>query len=72
MIPLSLQVGLSKTLAAALMLLSLVLFRYFDIRKPMFIRDVEKLPRGWGVMADDVLAGIYAAVILLPLTLLVG
>lgn len=40
--------------------LSLILFRFFDIVKPLFIRKLEKLPSGWGVMADDLLAGIYA------------
>lgn len=42
----------------------LVLFRLFDITKPFFIRRLEKLPGGWGVMADDVLAGIYANILL--------
>lgn len=36
-------------------------FRVFDIIKPWPIRRVEYLPRGWGVMADDLLAGLYAA-----------
>lgn len=45
-------------------LLGLVLFRFFDIVKPLFIRKLEALPGGWGVMADDVLAGIYANIIL--------
>src|SRR6476659_10042176 len=39
-------------------LVALLLFRFFDIVKPLFIRRVEKLPGGWGVMLDDVLAGI--------------
>ena len=43
---------------------ALVLFRFFDIAKPPFIRRLEALPGGWGVMADDVLAGIYANIIL--------
>lgn len=42
----------------------LVLFRFFDISKPLFIRKMELLPKGWGVMADDVLAGIYAHILL--------
>lgn len=42
----------------------LVLFRFFDIVKPLGIRKLEKLPGGWGVMADDVLAGIYANLLL--------
>ena len=41
-----------------------VLFRFFDIVKPLGIRRAELLPRGIGVMADDVLAGVYAQVIL--------
>ena len=41
-------------------LIGLVLFRFFDIAKPLGVRRMEILPGGWGVMADDVLAGIYA------------
>lgn len=37
-----------------------VLFRAFDIWKPFPIRRVERLPGGVGVMADDVVAGLYA------------
>lgn len=46
-----------------LILVSLALFRLFDIFKPLGIRMCERLPRGYGMMADDVLAGLYAAVI---------
>ena len=42
------------------MILSLLLFRFFDIRKPWFIADLEKLPGGLGIMADDVVAGMLA------------
>lgn len=42
----------------------LILFRFFDIVKPFYIKRMERLPKGWGVMADDVLAGIYANVLL--------
>lgn len=45
-------------------LVGLVLFRFFDILKPLFIRKLEALPGGWGVMFDDVLAGIYANIVL--------
>jgi phosphatidylglycerophosphatase A len=41
-----------------------VLFRFFDIVKPLGIRRAELLPRGMGVMADDVVAGIYSQLIL--------
>lgn len=37
-----------------------VLFRIFDIVKPFPARQLEHLPRGWGIMLDDVIAGIYA------------
>lgn len=45
-------------------LLAFILFRFFDIAKPLGIRKLEKLSGGIGVMADDVLAGIYANLIL--------
>jgi phosphatidylglycerophosphatase A len=35
-------------------------FRGFDIVKPFPARTAERLPAGWGVMADDVVAGLYA------------
>jgi phosphatidylglycerophosphatase A len=45
-------------------LLGFILFRVFDIWKPWPIRRLEKLPGGWGIMADDWMAGIYAAILL--------
>lgn len=42
----------------------LILFRFYDIAKPLYIRRLEKLPKGIGVMADDILAGIYAHITL--------
>lgn len=41
-----------------------ILFRFFDIVKPLGIRKTEELPGGIGVMADDILAGIYANLVL--------
>lgn len=41
-----------------------ILFRVFDIWKPWPVRQAEKLPGGWGIMADDWVAGIYAALCL--------
>jgi len=46
------------------LLLGFILFRVFDIWKPWPIRRLEKLPAGWGIMADDWMAGIYAAILL--------
>ena len=41
-------------------LLALVLFRIFDITKPFPARQLESLPEGWGIVFDDVAAGLYA------------
>ncbi len=40
--------------------LGFLLFRLLDVLKPWPARDFERLPGGWGIMADDVMAGIYA------------
>ena len=39
---------------------ALILFRLFDITKPFPIRRLERLPAGWGIVFDDVAAGLYA------------
>ncbi len=41
------------------LLIGFVLFRLFDIIKPFPVKRVEKLAAGWGVMLDDVIAGVY-------------
>jgi phosphatidylglycerophosphatase A len=41
-----------------------VLFRIFDILKPFPIGNLQKLSGGWGVVIDDVAAGIYAGAIM--------
>lgn len=43
-------------------LLAFLLFRLFDILKPFPINAVQKLNNGWGIIMDDVLAGIYTLV----------
>jgi phosphatidylglycerophosphatase A len=43
-------------------LLGFILFRVFDIWKPFPARQAESLPGGLGIMADDWIAGIYAAI----------
>ena len=45
-------------------LAAFLLFRLFDIWKPPPVRQLEALPGGVGINADDVMAGIYAAVVL--------
>ena len=41
------------------------LFRLFDIWKPPPVRQLEALPEGLGIVADDTMAGVYAALVLL-------
>ncbi len=41
-----------------------ILFRIFDIFKPLFISRIQNLPKGWGIIMDDVLAGIYANILM--------
>ncbi len=41
-------------------LLSLAFFRFFDIAKPGPVDAAQRLPGGWGIMADDLLAGLFA------------
>ncbi|MFQ6035482.1 MAG: phosphatidylglycerophosphatase A [Sedimentisphaerales bacterium] len=49
-----------------------LLFRVFDIAKPWPIRKFERLPKGWGVLADDLIAAVYAAIGLLICVRLLG
>ncbi len=48
-------------------LAALVLFRIFDITKPFPVRQLERLPEGWGIVFDDLGAGLYAWAVLLLL-----
>ena len=45
------------------MLVGLFCFRAFDILKPPPVNTVEQLPGAWGIMFDDIVAGIYAAIV---------
>ena len=62
-------VGVLVTMAGhSLTLLNLsigfILFRAFDILKPYPVKKVERLPGACGIIADDVLAGVFASVVL--------
>ena len=48
----------------ALAIAGFFLFRIFDIVKPFPVRRAERLRSGWGIMTDDVLAGVYTNVLL--------
>ncbi len=41
-----------------------LVFRLFDILKPFPARQAERIPRGWGIMVDDLVAGLYGMVLL--------
>ena len=56
--------GAFSNLSFKWMLAGFVLFRVFDIIKPFPARRAERLPGGWGIMVDDVIAGLYAALAL--------
>ena len=49
--------------STAIYTMAFILFRIFDIFKPSFIYRAQKLPGGWGIMFDDILAGIFALLI---------
>ncbi len=46
------------------LLIAFILFRLFDIVKPLYISRLELWPKGWGIMFDDVLAGVYTNILL--------
>ncbi len=64
-VPAAMLTELNPLLVAGL---GFVFFRLFDIVKPFPIKKLEKLPAGLGILADDLLAGIYAAVVLVFLS----
>lgn len=50
-----------------IILVAFVLFRFFDMVKPLGVRKMENLKSGYGIMADDILAGVYGAIVILLL-----
>lgn len=54
-----------------LIILGFFLFRFFDIVKPPPLRLAEKVKGGYGVVLDDVLAGVYANIVLQLVNLIV-
>jgi phosphatidylglycerophosphatase A len=49
------------------LLLALALFRFFDILKPPPIRFIERIPGGAGIVLDDMMAGVFGALVLFVL-----
>lgn len=54
----------ARTLNWKSWLAAFVIFRLFDIWKPFPVRQLEALPGGIGIVADDLMAGVYAALVL--------
>ncbi|MBC8523051.1 phosphatidylglycerophosphatase A [PVC group bacterium] len=55
-----------------LIILAFVLFRVFDIWKPSVINTIQQLRGGWGVLMDDILAGIAAGILVFITAVLIG
>lgn len=62
--PLVISGASSLTRVWLVALAGFLLFRVFDIFKPWPARQLEGLPAGWGILADDLMAGAYAGVAL--------
>ena len=63
---------LTVPLTPAVLIAGFVLFRVFDIVKPYPANALQRLPGGVGVMIDDLVAGLYALLLLLLARALVG
>ena len=63
---------LTVPLTPAVLIAGFVLFRVFDIVKPYPANALQRLPGGVGVMIDDLVAGLYALLLLLVARALVG
>ena len=61
--------GMGLLFAIPILLIGFGLFRFFDILKPLGIHRFEKFPGAWGVMADDLLGGIYAGLLMIPISI---
>jgi len=69
-------VGMQVVLVAATgvslagLVAAFLLFRFFDIIKPWPVDRSQRLPRGWGIVVDDVLAGVYTRLALIGISLI--
>ena len=64
--------GRSNALRCLAVVAAFVLFRAFDIAKPLGIRKMESLRGGVGVMMDDILAGVYSFILLAGVRCVIG
>lgn len=51
-------------------IIAFLLFRFFDVVKPYPCRRLEKVPHGWGIVLDDMVAGLYASLLLAAMRML--
>jgi phosphatidylglycerophosphatase A len=65
MVPFLVTTTFSTTQLWTIAAIGFFLFRLFDTIKPPPAHQLEKLPAGWGILADDLFAGIYAAIALI-------
>jgi len=68
-------IGISLTNPAfniyLMLILGFVFFRFFDIKKPLGVDNLQQLPGGFGILVDDLLGGFYAWICLEILTFLI-
>jgi phosphatidylglycerophosphatase A len=55
-----------------LLAIGFILFRFFDIAKPLGVDELQTLPGGWGILIDDLLAGFYAFICLAIIIIVVS
>jgi phosphatidylglycerophosphatase A len=60
------------TIAPWRLVLAFVVFRAMDVIKPFPARRIERLPEGWGIVLDDVVAGLYAYLVVLAVSRWLG
>jgi len=50
------------------MIIGFILFRLFDVVKLYPAKKLERLPRSWGIMADDILSALYACLVIIMIS----
>lgn len=63
---------MGAALDPVVLIVAFLLFRLFDVTKPWPIRQLEHFPRGVGIMLDDLLAGVYAMIVLVGIAYAAG
>jgi phosphatidylglycerophosphatase A len=58
----------TPALTAFTLLFAFLAFRAFDIAKPWPANALQRIPGGWGVLLDDLVAGLYAAIVIIAIS----